>query len=169
MKKKFEIPEMSEEEIAHWYETISPIVNSDTYLRKLSSKELSGVAYTWLTDPSDYGNKVDFSKLSVLEDRKMLHTWAYYGFFKPTVGEVIRQIPKDLLSKVVAFEIIDGAIGMHGTFGAELNAGYHVSIVRLYQAKDETNEAAQQITYYPTKGTKVPVGMTRKEFRSLFM
>lgn len=42
----------------------------------------------------------------------MLHGYGYYGLFKPSVGEVIRQIPKDLLEKVVAFEIIAGAIGM---------------------------------------------------------
>lgn len=42
----------------------------------------------------------------------MLHGYGYYGLFKPSVGEIIRQIPKDLLEKVVAFEIIAGAIGM---------------------------------------------------------
>ena len=48
MKRKFEIPKMSTEEIAHWYATIKPIVNHDTYLRKLSTKELQTVAYIWL-------------------------------------------------------------------------------------------------------------------------
>ena len=84
----------------------------DTYLRKLSERELTHVAYTWLTEAIDYAEKVDFTKLSVLEDIKMLHGYGYYGLFKPSVGEVIRQIPKDLLEKVVAFEIIAGAIGM---------------------------------------------------------
>lgn len=168
MKRKFEIPQMSNEEIAHWYETIKPIVKHNTYLRELSADELTGTAYTWLNEPSDYADKVDFSKLSVLEDRKMLHGWGYYGFFKPSVGEVIRQIPKEYLEKVVAFEIIDGAIAMNTTFNAELNAGFHVSIVRLYQAKDDANEAAYQITVYPTSDSKVPVGMTEEEFEELF-
>ena len=168
MERKFEIPQMSNEEIAHWYETIKPIVKHNTYLRELSADELTDTAYTWLNEPSDYADKVDFSKLSVLEDRKMLHGWGYYGFFKPSVGEVIRQIPKEYLEKVVAFEIIDGAIAMKSTFNAELNAGFHVSIVRLYQAKDDTNEAAYQITVYPTSDSKVPVGMTEEEFAELF-
>ncbi len=165
MKQKFDIPQMSKEEIAHWYANIKPIVDGDKYLRKLSVDELVDTAYTWL---SDYARKVDFSKLSVLEDRKMLHTWGYYGFFKPSVGEVIRQIPKEYIEKVVAFEIIDGAIGMFRTFKEELNAGYHVSIVRLYQAKDDTNEAAQKITEYPTSDSKIPVGMTEEEFKELY-
>lgn len=168
MERKFEIPQMSNEEIASWYATIKPIVRHDTYLRELSSDELTDVAYTWLNQPLDYADKVDFSKLSVLEDRKMLHSWGYYGCFKPSVGEVIRQIPKVYLNKVVAFEIIVGAIAMNNTFNAELNAGFHVSIVRLYQAKDDTNDAAQPITEYPTSDSKVPVGITEEEFSKLF-
>lgn len=168
MKRKFEIPKMSTEEIAHWYATIKPIVNHDTYLRKLSTKELQTVAYIWLNEPTDYADKVDFSKLSVLEDRKMLHGWGYYGFFKPSVGEIIRQIPKEYLKKVVAFEIIDGAIAMNSTFIDELNAGFHVSIVRLYQIKDDTNEVAHQITKYPTNNDKIPVGITEEQFNELF-
>lgn len=169
MERKFEIPQMSNAEIAHWYATIKPIVGHDTYLRELSDDELTGTAYTYLNEPSDYADKVDFSKLSVLEDQKMLHSWGYYGFFKPSVGEVIRQIPKEHLKKVVAFEIINGAIAMNSTFNAELNAGFHVSIVRLYQAKDDTNEAAHPITEYPTSDSKVPVGMTEEEFKELFL
>lgn len=168
MKRKFEIPKMSTEEIARWYATIKPIVNGDTYLRELSAEELTNVAYTWLNEPTDYAEKVDFSKLSVLEDVKMLHGWGYYGYFKPSVGEVIRQIPKEYLEKVVAFEIIDGAIAMNSTFKDELNAGFHVSIVRLYQAKDAKNEAAHQITKYPTKDSKIPIGITEEEFKELF-
>lgn len=168
MKRKFEIPKMSDAEIARWYATIKPIVGHDTYLRWLSADELTGIAYTWLNEPSDYADKVDFSKLSVLEDRKMLHGYEYYGFFKPSVGKVIRQIPKEHLNKVVAFEIIDGAIAMNSTFNAELNAGFHVSIVRLYQAKDDTNEAAHPITEYPTSASKVPVGMTEEEFKECY-
>lgn len=112
MKRKYEISQMSDKDIAHLYENIRPIVKRDTYLRKLSERELTHVAYTWLTEAIDYAEKVDFTKLSVLEDIKMLHGYGYYGLFKPSVGEVIRQIPKDLLEKVVVFEIIAGAIGM---------------------------------------------------------
>ena len=127
MKRKYEIPQMSDKDIAHWYENIRPIVNRDTYLRKLSERELTHVAYTWLTEAIDYAEKV------------------------------------------VAFEIIAGAIGMEGIFKDELNAGFHVSIVRLYQAKDDTNEAAQQIERYPTPNYQVPVGMAEEQFKKLFI
>ncbi len=167
MKRKFEIPKMSNEDIAKWYATIKPIVTHEgtfKYLRQLSDHELTNTAYTWLNKPTDYADVVDFSKLSVLADVKMLHTWAYYGFFKPTVGEIIRQIPKELLEKVVAFQIIKGAIGINSFANEELNAGYHVSIVRLYQAKDSTNTVAEPLKYYPTTDSQTPVGMTEEVF-----
>ena len=173
MERNFEIPQMSIDDIAKLYANIKPIVKdgkTPTYLRELTKHELTHTAYTWLNQPSDYAEPVDFSKLSVLADVKMLHAWAYYGFFKPDVSEVIKQIPKEYLEKVVAFEIIDGAIGMNTVFNKELNAGFHVSIVRLYQAKDDTNEEAQPINsnIYPTEDCKVPIGMTEKEFQELF-
>ena len=168
MERKFKIPMMSNEEIAKRYANIKPIVKHEgipTYLRELTEHELTHSAYTWFNEPSDYAEPVDYSKLSVLADVKMLHVWAYYGFFKPDVGEVIRQIPKEYLENVVAFEIICGAIGMNSIFNNELNAGFHVSIVRLYQAKDDTNEVAQPIDIYPTNDCKIPIGMTEKEFQ----
>ena len=120
MERKIEIPTMSKEEITKWYANIKPIVGKapKSYLRNLSEKEITGVAYTWMTKPEDLAEPVDFSKLSVLADVKMLHKWAYYGFFKPDVGEVIRQIPKEYLEKVVAFEMLIGAFGM-GNSGGE--------------------------------------------------
>ena len=166
MERKFEIPQMSNGDIAKWYATIKPIVKNGgkpTYLRELSNSELENVAYTWLNKPEDYGDVVDFTKLSVLADVKMLHGWGYYGFFKPSVGEVIRQIPEEYIEKVVAFEIIRGAIGMNTIF----NAGFHVSIVRLYQAKDSTNTEAQIIDAYPTNDCKTPIGMTEEEFHGV--
>ena len=167
MKQKFEIPAMDIKDIAKWYETIKPIVKQK-YLRELTKHELTHTAYTWLDEASDYAKPVDYSKLSVLADVKMLHRWAYYGFFKPDVGEVIRQIPKEYLEKVVAFEIIKGPIGMNTVYNKELNAGFHVSIVRLYQAKDETNEEPQPIIIYPNSECKVPIGMTEEDFDILF-
>lgn len=170
MERKFKIPEMSNEDIVKWYSNIKPIVDNEgtpTYLRELTNSELQDKAYTWLTEPSDYSDIVDFTKLSVLADVKMLHAYGYYGFFQPSVGEVIRQIPKEYLGKVIAFEILEGAIGMNGIFNAELNAGFHVSIVRLYEAKNDTNEVAQPANIYPTPDSKTPIGITEEKFQIL--
>ncbi len=167
MKRVFVIPQMMDEEISGWSKSIRPIVGDGIYyLRELSKKELTSIAYTWLKEPWDYTCKVDYTKLSILEDRKMLHKYDWFESFKPTVGEVICQIPNDYLylKKVIAFQILDGPIAMDTTFIRELNAGFHVSIVHLYQAKDSTNQKAQLVKEYPYMNIKVPVGMTREEF-----
>ena len=171
MEQKIEIPKMSIEEIAKHYAHIKPIDKHNgipTYIRELTEHELTHCAFTWLKEPSDYTDPVDYSVLSVLADVKMLHAWAYYGFFKPDVGEVISQIPKEHLDKVIAFEIMDGAIAWNGMFCKELNAGFHVSIVRLYQAKDDTNKEAPFPKSYPTDDCNVPIGMTGKQFKELY-
>ncbi len=174
MEQKFEIPEMSIEEISKWYATIKPIVHKSgtpCYLRKLSEKELTNTAYTWLKERrnyTEYAEYVDFDELSVLTDIKMLHRWGYYGFFKPSVGEVIRQIPKELLEKVIAFEIISGPVGMNSIYNAELIAGFHVSIVRLYQAKNSTNESAAPVSHWPSTNDKCPIGMEQGDFQKFF-
>ena len=172
MEQKIEIPKMSIEEIAKHYAHIKPIVKHHgipTYLRNLTKDELTHISFTWLDDnPSNFTEPVDYSCLSVLADVKMLHAWAYYGFFKPDVGEVISQISKEHLDKVVAFEIMAGAIAYNGMFNKELNDGFHVSIVRLYQAKDSTNEEAPFPKCYPTDDCKVPIGMTEEQFKGLY-
>ena len=55
MKRKFQIPKMSNEDIAKWYTSIKPIVNHKgrpTYLRELSDRELVNFPYTWLNQPT---------------------------------------------------------------------------------------------------------------------
>ena len=171
MKRKFEIPPMSNTEIAKLYKNIKPIVKNEgihVYLRELTDEELTNKAYTWFDKPSDFAEPVDYNQLSVLTDIKMLHKWGYYAFFKPSVGEVIRQIPKEYLEKTIAFEIIASAIGINTVYSEELNAGFHVSIVRLYQKKDDTNKEAHPLKTYPEDDSKVPIGMDKKDFETIF-
>lgn len=170
MEQKFEIPDMSIEEITKWYANINPIIQvcgTSFYLRDLSQEELSHRAYTYLNKPWDLLRAVDYNKLSVIADVKMLHRWSYYGNFKPSVSEVISQIPKHLLNKVVAFEIIVGAIGMNSIYRAELNAGFHVSVVRLYQEKINGMQPASPIDCWPTKYSLLPLGMTESDFKEI--
>lgn len=140
-EKKFFIPEMDENELVKCYAHISPIVKKEDgksfYLRRLSDKEISNKAYTWLTDKSDYGDEVDYTKLEEIAVLSMLHTFGYYGFFKPSVAEVIRQIPCELLDQTIAFEMISkpNTVADLNHSKEALNAGFHVSAVRLYKAK----------------------------------
>lgn len=172
MKRKIKIPEMDRKDIVKWYATIKPIVRENgkfMYLRKLKDKEVLNAHYTELRQVEDYAGRVDFSLLSVLADVKMLHGFSRDSFFRPSVGEVISQIPKDMLEKVVAFEIIYAPTTSDdfNIFKREFEAGFHVSVVRLYQAKNNHNEVARSIASYPTKNSKLPIGMTEKKFNKL--
>lgn len=171
MEQKFQIPGMSKEEIAKWYSTIKPIVHRDgapCFLRELSKSELTEKSYTWFNQPEDFDSHVNFSQLSILADIKMLHCWGYYGFFKPSVGEVIRQIPKEYLNKVCAFEIVAAPLGMNSIYHTELEAGFHVSVVRLYQAKNNTNKSATPVIHWPSANDKCPIGMEQGDFQKFF-
>ena len=139
-EKTFSIPTMDQAEIAKWYQSISPIISiggKPRYLRRLSDSELSKIAYTWLDNKKDYEDCVDYTKLEKLSEQKMLHTYGYHGFFKPSVDEIIRQIPKELLPQTVAFEIIQQPNDQTDLkfVTKALSSGFHVSTVRLYKAK----------------------------------
>ena len=167
MKRKYFIKELSTNKLLELSKSIKPIVHGQ-YLRNLNSRELFMTSFTDLDDPEDFAKDVDYSKLSVLEDRKMLHTWNFPSSFKPTVSEVLSQIPEELLSKVIAFEILEGALGMKGAFIEEFKEGYHVSIVRLYGEKTAVNKAASLLIEYPSNNCDVPVGITEEQFHMLF-
>lgn len=174
MERKIEIPEMDCSELLRLAKGIRPIVyfkhSTPVYLRPLEDFELIYAAYTWLNHPSDYGAKVDYSKLSILADVKMIHTYVKFHMVQPTVGEVIRQIPKSLLERTVAFEIIycPKSFSDFRTFASEFKAGYHVSVVRLYQDKDNNNvPATQPDDFWPTKTSPLPIGMSESTFKWL--
>ena len=172
MFKEFNIPEMTTEDIVKWYQKIKPIVcrNGDLkYMRELSPDELTKKSYTWLNKPEDYGDKVDLSTLSIFTDVKMLHKFSYHGFFKPSVGEIIRQIPEELRPLTDAFEIIYSPSGWpdFNIFKDEFDQNYHVSIVRLYQKSDVGLPKAEKLLEYPTSGSPLPIHIEAEKFKKL--
>lgn len=163
MKQFYSIPKMNEKDIVNAALLIRPIVNTSvgaSFLRQLSEKEILDSTYLFI----DYDEKVDFSTLQALADVKMLHTLSDYGFFKPTVGEVIRQIPKDLLEKTVAFQMMYGPAdpGYANLFGSEFDEGFHVSIMRLYGPNGSTKLGSQD-----TFPAECPIGMTNDDLKYL--
>ena len=90
----------------------------------------------------DLREEVGKDELEVLEGRDFvcLHSYSYYGFFKPSVGEVLSQIKEHDLPFVKAFEIIESpqtADDFHNDSFTSIafDNGYHVSTVRLYGLK----------------------------------
>lgn len=61
------------------------------------------------------------------------HTWAYYGCFKPTIAEVLAQIPAEHLDKTIAFSTQGPETAADLNRHIEItNEGYHVAETTLY-------------------------------------
>lgn len=73
-------------------------------------------------DPKTTGERSD---LKVLAKVPTVHSYAAPSFFKPTVSECYAQIPEDLLSQVVAFEIDSFGFTPYGNDA-------HMGVMTLY-------------------------------------
>lgn len=130
VEKRVWIPEVVKERIQELAERIKPIVQfpreGKCYIKPV---DLFGIAYTW--DPKSADKATGLKPLC---DITTYHTYSYHGFFKPSIAEVLAQIPAEHLDKVVAFEIVENpetADDLNREREA-LNAGYHVATTRLY-------------------------------------
>jgi hypothetical protein len=124
------IPKVSEARIRELAERIKPVVEFERKgLRYIEPQDLYNVAYTW--EPKAAKKAVGLKPIC---DVTTYHTYGYYVLFKPSIAEVLAQIPAEHLDKVVAFQIIEGpetAEDLNREHEA-LNAGYHVAKTRLY-------------------------------------
>ena len=130
-----EIPKISDEELKNRYSRIKPLVEIDevTYdLRPFTFSELSGITYTWNKD-KDKRNIVHKENLEKIEDFICLHTYGYYGLFKPSIEEILAQLPEKSLKEADYFEIIEKPETREDVF--RYTSEYHVSLVRTYKLK----------------------------------
>lgn len=126
---KFEIPEITEERLKELAKRIRPVVrNRNNALAYIKPCDLRKVAFTW--DPKITRKADNLVKHATI---KTLHTWAYYGMFKPSIAEVLAQIPEDLIEDTVAFETIgpQDANDLNNQRDA-VNEGFHIATTRLY-------------------------------------
>ncbi len=109
------------------------------------------------------------------------HTWAYYGFFKPTVEEVWEQIPADLVGQVVSFETLTNDIRLAGDYHLATTILYGIDktatkefcypsiSTRTAQPKQKKPTVAEQIKSDPRfKQTKYLVNATSFESHTLW-
>lgn len=139
-EEKSWIPEISDQRLKELTARIKPIVrfaqdeigftrNEDGAQFYIEDVDPRNVAFTWDPKPT-----TEASGLTTLTDIRTYHSWGYYGFFKPSVAEVLAQIPEELVDRVAAFEIVDHprtSQDLHRESEA-LNAGYHVASTRLF-------------------------------------
>ena len=133
----FKIPEVSKELVEECVQRIEPLIlNRGKPWLILTKCEPFGQSYPWEHDL--VAEATDIEELARI---RTLHTWAYYGFFKPTYAEVIAQIPEELLSRVTHF-LVNGPktaddLNKHMP---ELDAGFHVAETILYTSNPQSSE-----------------------------
>ncbi len=124
------IPEVPKNRIEELALRIKPVVEfkgkGKCYIKPV---DLFKVAYTWGAKAAEKA-----TRLKSLCEIVTYHGFGYYGFFKPSIAEVLAQIPAELLERVVAFEITrspESATDLNREREA-LNAGFHVATTTLY-------------------------------------
>lgn len=134
-----EIPEIDDKRLKELYQLLKPIVTIDEIkylLREFTLHELRNQSYIW-DSKEDKRDVVDSSKLEIVDDFLCLHTWGYYGLFKPSIAEVLSQAPKNVIEQANTFEIIERPETLEDVFKYKevIDNGFHLSKVRTYKMK----------------------------------
>lgn len=137
LPKKLEIPEIDDKRLKELYQLLKPIVTIDEMkylLREFTLQELRNQSYIW-NRHEDKRNVVDLSKLETVDDFLCLHTWWYYGFFKPSIAEVLSQAPENVIEQANIFEIIESPETREDVFKYKevIDNGFHLSKIRAYK------------------------------------
>lgn len=97
------IPEISDEKLSILMSQIRPVIkDEDGYLFYIKPVDPRGVSYTWSYELTDMAGDLRY-----LTEIKTYHSFGYRGFFKPSIAEVLAQIPEFLIPETVAFEIVN--------------------------------------------------------------
>ena len=137
LPKKLEIPEIDDKRLKELYQLLKPIVTIDEMkylLRKFTLQELRNQSYIW-NRHEDKRDIVDPNKLETVDDFLCLHTWGYYGLFKPSIAEVLSQAPESVIEQANTFEIIESPETREDVFKYKevIDNGFHLSKVRAYK------------------------------------
>lgn len=137
LPKKLEIPEIDDKRLKELYQLLKPIVTIDEMkylLREFTLQELRNQSYIW-NRHEDKRDIVDPSRLETVDDFLCLHTWGYYGLFKPSIAEVLSQAPESVIEQANTFEIIESSETREDVFKYKevIDNGFHLSKVRAYK------------------------------------
>lgn len=137
LPKKLEIPEIDDNRLKELYQLLKPIVTIDEMkylLREFTLQELRNQSYIW-NRHEDKRDVVDPSRLETVDDFLCLHTWGYYGLFKPSIAEVLSQAPESVIEQANTFEIIESPETREDVFKYKevIDNGFHLSKVRAYK------------------------------------
>jgi hypothetical protein len=131
-KEKITIPEISDSVLRELAEEMKPLRRKEGELFYVEAHNLRDTAFTWV----DCADKAE--GLEEVGRIPTLHVWGHYSLFKPSVGEVLAQLPVEYLGKgIVAFETRGPETAREFTRTAEtkaaFDAGFHTAETILYR------------------------------------
>lgn len=122
------IPPISKERVIELLDTLRPVMQRGCELWYIAAVAPWSIAFTWCPIPT-----VEANDLEVVRTIPTLHTFAAPVFFKPTIAEVMAQLPEDL-DGVVAFST-QGPADADEMDDDAYRAGFHLATTTLYRRK----------------------------------
>lgn len=137
MGRRYRIPRITNEELAELAKRIKPVMRgagNKLFYGKIDP-DLRGTSYTW-----NFKATKEATGLFEFATIRTLHTYGSPMLFKPSVAEVIAQIPREYCDRVVAFEITQRPVHSDDLIKERdaLNAGFHVAVTALLTTVDES-------------------------------
>lgn len=136
---KIILPHLTDDELLARYKRIKPIVSYQElyyYLKRYDVNMMRNQSYIWNLE-RNIRNQVDMTDAKTIAEFPCYHTYAYYGFFKPSIAEVLEQFPDDYLEEANAFYMTSSPesefdLGLQSEI---VNAGCHRSTVKALVLK----------------------------------
>ncbi len=127
------VPPMDPATVKERFSRLHALVRREGELWTIKPPDLFKAAFPW--DPQYLSKAPPLSAICTIITR---HSWAYYGFFKPTIAEVIPFIPEELLPVMFGFEVVgpDTATDLNFSRHREaFDASFHTAETTLYRLK----------------------------------
>lgn len=134
---KLQIPAITDGQLLLVLERLRPVVEQDGALWDIEIPDLRRCAFTW--DPKVTHHRPDLIAAITI---KTLHSYGAPSFFKPSIADVIAQLPDALadwpgdVSSLVAFSV-EGPDSIDPGDADAFNAGYHVAKTTLYRRSEK--------------------------------
>ena len=131
------LPKIDDNKLVELYKTLKPIVTIEGIkylLKEFTLKQLRNQSYLFYAE-QDKREIVEPEKLEIIDDFLCLHTWGYHALFKPSIAEVLAQMPDYVAKEANTFEMIEYPETMDDIFRYPeiIDNGFHLSKVRAYK------------------------------------
>ena len=141
------IPEISDKELANRMNFLVPCVLNpeDGILYECLVKKksmLRNFSFNYMDNKQDIGRLRSDGSVSGYINLKFCfeivtaHTWDFYGFFKPTISEVLAQIPENIMSQIRSNNakpyFFSKAITDKGDGVTIINHDYHIARTKFF-------------------------------------